>query len=281
VTQRSPTAQRRRLGRLLRELRERAHISGDNAAAAVDRSASWISRIESGQTALRQRELRDLLVLYRADNPETQLELERLAAAGRQQGWWNEYAEAMSPKLMRFVGLESDATSIFTFQDRIFPGLLQTTAYMQALHALSVPEAGKELVDARIRIRQKRQKLLDSDEPPHFIAIIDEAVLKRDIGGREVMRDQLRHLLQVARQGLVELRILSFANLTMPLHSFIMLHFEADPPAVFVDTLSGGFLEEGDTIVREYQPVAEHLLQIALATDESRKIIQRAINDLS
>src|SRR4051794_32457565 len=136
----SPTAQRRRLGRLLRDLRERRDLNGDEAAAAVERSASWLSRIESGQAGLRQRELRDLLDLYGLTDAGRRTELEQMADAGRQRAWWSEYADALAPSFLRYVGLEADAASILVFEDRVMPGLLQSPAYISSLFALAVPE---------------------------------------------------------------------------------------------------------------------------------------------
>ncbi|WP_204009309.1 DUF5753 domain-containing protein [Virgisporangium aurantiacum] len=276
MTRGSPTAQRRRLGRLLRSLREQAGLNGEDAGAAVERSASWLSRIESGQAALRLRELRDLLGVYGVTDPARIASFEQLANAGRQRGWWSDYSD-VSSTFARYVGLETDAAAISTFEDRVIPGLLQSPGYMRALFNLAVPAPSPEVIEARIQVRARRQQILREADRPRFSLVLDEAVLRRRIGGAEVAREQLAHLLDAIDRQHVDLQILTFAGgAVMPLHAFTLLQFSEDPAVVYIDTLTGGVWEEGDTRTGTYAEIFAYLLTIALDRPASRHLIQVA-----
>jgi transcriptional regulator with XRE-family HTH domain len=273
----SPIAQRRRLGRLLRSLREQVGRTGEDAAAAVERSASWLSRIESGQSALRLRELRDLLQLYGLTDQARITELEGLANAGRQRGWWSRYGDVIPGAFARYIGLEADAIAISTFEDRVIPGLLQSPGYMRALFALGVPPPPAEVVESRVEIRTKRQELLRRAGRPRFTLILDEAVLRRRIGGEPVAREQLAFLLDAIEQEQVELQILTFeGGEVMPLHAFTVLRFDDDPAVVYIDTLTGGVWEEGNTVAGTYEKIFDYIRTIALPPQASRQYIQAA-----
>ena len=270
----SPTAQRRRLGRLLRSLREEKNLNGEEAAAAAERSASWLSRIESGQAALRQRELRDLLDLYGLKDQARRADLEQMANAGRQRGWWSDYTDVMDASFIRFVGLESEATTILTFEDHAIPGLLQSPLYMRGLFRLVVPALDAEVTEAWMEFRTLRQQLLREAERPHFTVILDEAVLQRPIGGSDVAHEQLSLLLDAIDGSLVEFQILPLSYERMPLHAFTVLQFEDDPTITHLDTLSGGVFEETSAMVGRYEKIFAYLRAIALGPPESRRIIE-------
>lgn len=270
----SPSAQRRRLGRVLRSLRERANLTGEEAAAAAERSASWLSRIESGQSALRLRELRDLLDLYGAPGAAERETLERLANAGRQRDWWADYVDALDASFARFVGLESEAATILTFEDHAIPGLLQSPAYMRALFRLAIPQPAAEVTKLAIEFRTRRQHLLQDVERPKFTVILDEAVLHRRIGGPDVAGEQLGYLLDAIDRGIVDFRVLPTDNERMPLHAFTVLQFDGDPTVAYIDTLSGGVLEESHTATETYEKIFAYLHTITLDPAASRRVVQ-------
>lgn len=270
----SPTAQRRRLGRALRSLREEKNLNGEEAAAAAERSASWLSRIESGQAGLRLRELRDLLDLYELNDPARRADLERMANAGRQRGWWTDYADVMDPSFARFIGLESEATTILTFEDHAIPGLLQSPAYMRSLFRLAVPPLATEAEESYFSFRVRRQEILRAHDRPRFAVILDEAVLHRRIGSPAVRHEQLTLLLEAVDREIVEFRILATSQERMPLHAFTILRFEEDPSVTHIDTLFRGILEEASTATQTYEAIFAYLTTIALDPSASRQIIQ-------
>jgi transcriptional regulator with XRE-family HTH domain len=269
----SPTAQRRRLGRMLRSLREGKNLNGEKAAAAAERSASWLSRIESGQAGLRLRELRDLLDLYGMTDPARRADFERMATAGRQPDWWTDYADVIDPAFVRFVGLESEATAILTFEDHAIPGLLQSPSYMRALFRLAVPQPAAKVTDAVFEFRTQRQNILQGDERPRFSAILDEAVLHRPVGGPEVAHEQLTLLLDAIDRELVEFQVLPSRRERMPLHAFTILRFEDDPTVTHIDTLLRGVFEEGPTATETYETIFSYLRSIALDPPASRQVV--------
>ncbi|WP_203933076.1 DUF5753 domain-containing protein [Virgisporangium ochraceum] len=259
---------------MLRSLREAANLNGEEAAAAAERSASWLSRIESGQAVLRLRELRDLLNHYRMDDPDRRAALERMATEGRERDWWTGYTDKLDPLFGRFVGLEAVASEILTFEDHAIPGLLQSPRYMQTLIRLAVPKPQPEVTEATIEFRTRRQGILHDEQRPHFVVILDEAVLHRRMGGQEVMREQFAFLLDAIDRGLVEFRILATTQERMPLHAFTILRFEDDPAVAHLDTLSGGVLEEGHTAIETYETIFAYLRTIAHDPPASRRVIQ-------
>src|SRR5262245_58694697 len=133
---RSPTMMRRRLGAALRTLRAESNKTFDDVAEHLERSQSWLSRVESGHIGIRNRELRDLLNLYEVRDSMLRSRLEALADSGRRRGWWSDYTNTLSPAFGRFIGFEADASLIRTYEDRVVPGLLQHPDYMSSLQHL-------------------------------------------------------------------------------------------------------------------------------------------------
>jgi transcriptional regulator with XRE-family HTH domain len=277
----SPSAYRRRLGRALRSLRESADLTGEGAAAAAERSASWLSRIESGRAALRLRELRDLLDHYGMTDPDVRADLERMANGGRQRDWWTAYTDKLFPSFARFMGLESEATAILTFEDHAIPGLLQSPSYVRALFRLAVPPTDDDVIDAMVEFRVRRQEVLRDEERPHFTVVLDEAVLHRRFGGPEVAREQFTFLLDAIDRELVEFHILESGRERMPLHAFTVLRFEDDPTVAHIDTLTGGVFEEGPSVTEKYEEIFSYLCDIALDPPASRRVIDTARKNLT
>jgi transcriptional regulator with XRE-family HTH domain len=283
VTNGSPTGARRRLGLALRRLRDEAGIAGDEAAGAVDRSASWISRIESGQSGLRSRELRDLLDLYRVSDTAQRIGLERLAEQGRQRAWWNQYADRLPASLIRYIGLEAESTSIELFQNIVVPGLLQTDEYMQAILEITALPLPTQEAQHVVAARHQRQKLLTDREGPTFTTIIEESILRRAYGSPAILRNQLRHLLQQSKKPSIDVRVLALTETAkaLPVHGFTILHFAEDPPIGYVETIGGGIVEEGPSVPETYGAVWKNLLRASLDREASRAFLDRAIRDLS
>lgn len=278
----SPTVRRRRLAARLRELREHANLTIDEVGDRLECSASKISRIETGHVGVTPRDVRDMLEVYGIDDDEREA-LVQLAREARKKGWWHAYNEVFTGS---FVGLESDASFLHTHQALLVPGLLQTEAYTRAVIRAIRPDAGEADVELRVRARVNRQKLITEEvNPPEYWAVIDEAVLRRVVGGPEVMRDQLKNLVELATLPHVTLQVVPFAagahaGMEGP---FLILGFpeQADPDVVYVEnTTSGVYLEQPEDVHR-YTLMFDHLRAAALKPDDTVELVDRTADRLS
>jgi transcriptional regulator with XRE-family HTH domain len=278
----SPTVRRRRLAARLRELREKANLTIDEVGDRLECSASKISRIETGHVGVTPRDVRDMLEVYGVEDDEREA-LVQLAREARKKGWWHAYNEVFTGA---FVGLESDASFLHTHQALLVPGLLQTEQYTRAVIRAIRPDAAETDVELRVRGRLNRQKLLtEESNPPEYWAVLDEAVLQRTVGGPEVMREQLKKLLEVASLPNVTLQVVPFragghAGMEAP---FLILGFpeQADPDVVYVEySTSGVYLEQPDHVHR-YTLMFDHLRAAALKPDDTLDLVDKAADRLS
>lgn len=281
----SPTIRRRRLGRALRDLRQRRGLTGDAAGMALDRSGSWISRVEGGRVGVRTRDLRDLLDLYGLADTRRREELEALAREGKQRGWWSRYAEALPEPLVVYIGLESAARSISAYHDRSVPGLLQTESYCRAIHRQGITTTGplsSEEVETRVQARMARQVHLEQD-PPRLNYLLDEAVLYRTIGGRETLKEQLEQLLVVARRPHVNLRVIPFTHgdRVAVTGSYTIMSFREDPDVAWLETPIGLTYEDGDAEVGVYRMIFDRLAKAALKAEATNALFRKAKEKLS
>ncbi|NIJ12769.1 transcriptional regulator with XRE-family HTH domain [Saccharomonospora amisosensis] len=271
-----PTVRRRRLASELRRLRERAELTIDEVGEKLECSASKISRIETGHVGVTPRDARDMLELYgvRGDEQEA---LVQLAREARKRGWWHAYNEVFTGA---FVGLEADASSLRAFQALLVPGLLQTERYARAvIHAMR-PDAADAEIERRVAARMTRQRLLSDPSPPEYWAVVDEAVLRRVVGGAEVMAEQLGRLADVAQLPHVTIQVVPFGAGAHPGMEgpFLILGFpeQADPDVVYVDSTSSGVYLELEPDVRRYALMFDHLRAAALGPDDSVNVIADA-----
>lgn len=277
----SPTVRRRRLGRILRDLREGQGMTGDEVGAALERSASWVSRIEIGKQGMRVRDLRDLLVLYGMTDDKVRSELEELAKEGKARGWWNKYGEAITGPYSAYIGFEAEASELLCYETVVMPGLLQTEEYARALFSNVHPPHSGDAVERRARIRMARQALLSRVDPVRLWAIMDESVVYRRIGDSQVMRNQLKHLIEVALLPNVTLQVAPFTAGAYPgaVHSFSVLRFPqaADPDLVYIEDWGGGVFAEGED-ARRYHEVFNHLRAAALSPLDSVEMIRKVLD---
>ena len=278
----SPTVRRRRLAARLRELRENATLTIDEVGEKLECSASKISRIETGHVGVTPRDVRDMLEVYGVADDERDA-LVQLAREARKRGWWHAYNEVFTGA---FVGLESDASFLHTHQALLVPGLLQTEAYTRAVIRAILPDVGEADVDLRVRGRLSRQKLLTEEpNPPEYWAVLDQAVVERVVGGPETMRDQLKHLVELASLPHVTLQVVPFsagahAGMEAP---FLILGFpeQADPDVVYVEySTSGVYLEQPEDVHR-YTLIFDHLRAAALKPDDTVELVDRVADRLS
>jgi transcriptional regulator with XRE-family HTH domain len=204
-----PTAARLRLGVQLRQLRQAADITRQDAGEAIRSSASKITRLELGRTSIKQRDLTDLLGLYGVD-PAGQASMMTLARAGNNLGWWREYGDAVAGWQATYLGLEQSASMIRGYEPRFVPELLQTPEYARALLTSRPRALDVDRTERQLAVLRRRQQILHREDPPHVWTVIDEGALRRLVGGPAVMRAQLGHLIDITRLGHVNIQVLPF-----------------------------------------------------------------------
>ncbi|MEV0567352.1 helix-turn-helix transcriptional regulator [Dactylosporangium sp. NPDC049742] len=269
----SPTLRRRQLGMELRRLREAAHVTIDHVAERLECSGSKISRIETGQTGVTPRDVRDMLDIYGVE-PQYAEQLLKIAREARQKGWWQLYGDVLTGA---YVGLEAAADHIRSYEALVVPGLLQTEEYAQAMIHAARPDISVTEVEKRVRVRMSRQSLVTQDDPIDLWVVLDEAVLRRPVGGRAVMRRQLEHLGTAAGWPNVTLQILPFsagAHAGMD-GTFTMLLYDesAGQNFVFASNAAGGLFLEKDDELQRYGFIFDYLRANALRPDESVSMI--------
>jgi hypothetical protein len=185
------------LGAHLRRLREAQGVSREDAGWEIRSSESKISRMELGRVGFKERDVLDLLALYRIDDAEERATLLARVREANAPGWWHSYSDVTPNWFQRYLGLEATAALIRTYEDQFVPGLLQTEDYARAVIPLGPGAAWQEEIARRVRLRLERQQVLTRPNPPKLWAVVDEAALRRPVGGARVMRDQLEALIGI------------------------------------------------------------------------------------
>ncbi|WP_236567722.1 MULTISPECIES: helix-turn-helix transcriptional regulator [unclassified Nocardiopsis] len=270
------TLRMRRLAAELRRLRESADLSREDVTEATRINASTLYRIEAAQTRPQVRTLHTLCDLYRVGNDKRN-ELLALTKNSGQQGWLETYPSELPTEYTNYILFESEARTVRNYESLFVPGLLQTEDYARAVIRGTLPLATHEQVEDRVRARLQRQELLHKPEPLRFRAVVDEAVLRRVVGGQRVMREQLLHLVTMARLPHVELQVIKFesgAHPGMP-GSFVLIDFPdlADPAVVYIDSMAGDLFLEGEVEVDRYSLIMEQLVGVALSPEQSRRLV--------
>lgn len=280
----SPTVRRRRLGLILRGLRERAGLTGEEVGAAIERSGSWVSRVETGRVGVRGRDLDDLLTVYRVDDRAVRDELLGLAKEGKQRGWWSKYADTLSGPYATYIGFEAEAEELLVYETLVVTGLLQTEDYSRALFAETVPPNTGDVIERKVKVRMARQELLTRDHPLKVWAILDESVLRRQIGGADVLCGQLKHLLEMSLLPHITLQVVSFDAGIHPgmIGNFTLVRFPTnhDSDIVYIEGVTGDIFEESEDALW-YHEVFDQLRAAALSPTETRHMIERARDELA
>lgn len=274
----SPTLRRRRLAARLRQLREQAGMTVAEAARAVEWTPSKVTWIETNRGKRpNPRDVRDLCDAYRVTDERERAHLEQLARDGRLKGWWDPYDAMLSERYATYIGLEAEAAEVLNFEPLMIPGLLQTPEYARAMLTSPFSELSPEEAEARVEVRMKRQEALYQEPPLRLVAIIDEAALHREVGGPEVMRAQLEHLIEATKLPRVTVQVIRFgagphASMT---GGFAVLRFPApdDPDAVYVDTPAGQLFVEEPGEVDRFRQAFDHLLGAAASPVDTIAVI--------
>jgi transcriptional regulator with XRE-family HTH domain len=275
-----PTVLRMLLGSQLRELREAAGISPDQAGYEIRGSRSKISRLEHGRVGFKERDVSDLLALYGVPDGERRDHMMLLAKQANNQGWWAKYDDVLPDWFETYVGLEQATSLIRTYELQFVPGLFQTEDYARAVTILGHRSASADEIERRVSLRLKRQQLLGAPNPRVW-AVIDESALRRPLGGRGVMRAQLRHLLEVADLPQVTLQLMPFerGGHSAAGGSFAILRFaEPDlPDIVYIEQLTGALYLDRREELDHYREVMNSLSAEAETPADSVALLARII----
>jgi transcriptional regulator with XRE-family HTH domain len=277
----SPTVRRRRLAAELRAIREGTNKSGDVVAHALKWSPSKISRYELARTGLKVQEVEKLLDYYQVTGSFRE-KLLALAEDAAQRGWWEDYADTLSPDYQQFIGLEHEATSIAIWHVALVTGLFQTEDYARNVIGSysSIEPVPRGTVERLVRVRKKRQELLVRQPPVTISLVLDESVLRRRVGDAQVMHDQLKRLADDADRPNVTLRILPFdTRHKVFAESFVIFSFGPDEGALYPDVVSSEHLKnvfslEGERETHIHRIVFQTLESSALDPDASKALIR-------
>lgn len=272
----SPAALRILLGAQLRRLRQAKRVSLEEAGNAIRASHSKISRLESGQVAFKDRDIVDLLTYYGVTDEKVREELRSRAVRANSPGWWHEYADVVPTWFEAYVSLEEAASEIRAYEVQFVPGLLQTADYARAVTMLTY--SNPKEIRSRVSLRMMRQAILDRPDSPSLWVVLDEAVLRRPVGGRSVMRAQLKHLIQVSQRPNVTIQVIPFkvGGHAAAGGPFSLLRFaELDlPDVVYMEQLNSAVYLNKRDVVDRYLPVFERLRTDALDPADSVKALR-------
>jgi DNA-binding XRE family transcriptional regulator len=273
----NPTVRRRRLGSLLRKLREQTGMTAEEVAQKLLVSQSKISRLENGRRSISPRDVRDLCEVYSVQD-ETMVDgLMTMARESRQRGWWHAFGDV---PYSVYIGLEAEASAVLSYESLFVPGLLQTPDYARAVIAGVQPESTAEQIDKRAHIRMVRQELIDTPENPLRVwAVLDEAALHREVGNPATMRKQLAHLIEYSLRPHITVQVLPFGVGAHPgmCGTFSILEFNdaLDANVVYLEGVTSDLYLEKESDVRLYSMMYEHLRAQALNADQTRELISR------
>jgi transcriptional regulator with XRE-family HTH domain len=279
----APAASRRKLGILLRQLRESGDYTGEQVAKHLRVRSPKIYRVEGGKVVPTHPELTMLMDLYQVTDEHREVLLQ-LAEEARRKGWYESYESVLPPKFENYVGLESDATSLRAYEPSLVHGLLQTKDYAHAVLTAGNPAEHPDDIDLLVDLRMRRQELLTREHDPlQFWVVLEEVVLHRPVGGAQVLTEQLRHLLAVATElphvtiQIIPTSVGAHAGLA---GSFSILEFEpSSPEVIYVDSHGGNLTLEKTRDLRRCKLLYNNLLADALSTKESVQLIKAALED--
>jgi transcriptional regulator with XRE-family HTH domain len=278
----SPTVRRRRLALELRRLREAARLTCEEVAEHLECSTSKVSRIETGRVSVSPRDVRDMLDLYGVSAQEG-ASLVQLARDSRQKGWWHAYSDTIEPRFATYIGLESAASEIRIYEVTLIPGLLQTEEYARTVITAGTVGGDHDGVERNVALLMARQPPLTSDDPPRLWAVLDEAALRRTVGGAGLMRLQLDHLLDLSRLPNVAIQVIPFGAGAHPAmgRPFVILAFpeRADPDVVYLEDLTSALYVEDVDEVDRYNMFFNHLRATALSFEDSAALIMSVIKE--
>jgi transcriptional regulator with XRE-family HTH domain len=278
-----PTVRRRQLGLELRRLREAVGKTPKEAAEWLEITPSTLSKIELGRQTIKGTHVRLLAQLYNVGAPEIDTLL-RLAREANQRGWWAAYGDTVPDYVRAYLGLEEDAEELWAYESGLVFGLFQTPAYAEAIIRSFRQDDEPDEIARLVEIRAARQRRLFADQSPAMRVVLDEAVLRRKVGGHDVMSEQLRRISEVAQLPHVEVRVLPFEAGEHPSigTAFTLLRF-ADASAmnaVYLEHHMGALYLERPADLMRYTAMFEQLVGRSLSPDESLQLMATLASEL-
>ncbi|MEH0974414.1 helix-turn-helix transcriptional regulator [Micromonospora sp. CPCC 205546] len=279
-----PTVLRMLLGAQLRRLRESSGVTREGAGWEIRSSESKISRMELGRVGFKERDVADLLTLYGVTASEEREALLKLARDANSPGWWHRYGDVLPSWFQSYLGLEAAAALIRSYEVQFVPGLLQTREYARAVVLLGHGRAAPAEIERRVALRMQRQRLLHRENPPQLWAVVDEAALRRPIGGPQVMRDQVAALVEATKSPNIRLQVIPFAagGHAAAGGAFTILRFgdRELPDIVYIEQLTSAlYLDKRDDL--DYYAVAmERLCVEAEPPERTPEILGGILDEL-
>ena len=272
------------LGAQLRRLRETATVTRDDAGYHIRASGSKISRMELGRVSFKERDITDLLELYGVDDPAEREKLVQLTREANATPWYQKFQDVVPDWFHVFVGLEEAAQLIRVYEVQFVPGLLQTEEYARAVILQGAPGLDPDEVDRRVGLRMGRQKLLRRDSPPRYWVIIDEAALRRPMGGRDVHVGQIERLIDLVGEPNITIQVMPFkyGGHAAEGGAFTIMRFpETDlPDVVYMEYLTGAHYVDKPEEVERYAAVMERLSVAGTSPDRTREILTGMLKDI-
>lgn len=281
----SPVVQRRRLRGELRRIRQETGETQEQVAAAMDWSLSKLIRIENGSVGISTNDLKVLLGHYGIDDGDRIEELIALARAAKERSWWRVYSGIASPKLLQFVEYEAAAMITRNFEPLLIPGLLQTEEYAREVIGRLHEQIPKDHLGALVKLRMQRQELLEKDGPsPWYFFIMDEGVVRRLVGGQDVMRRQLRHLTELADKDNVTIEIVPYsAGINRGMHGpFVVFEFpeSEDDDVLYLESPGGDLINRDDQeVIYAYREIFEELRHMSLGKEGTVEFLHELLDE--
>jgi transcriptional regulator with XRE-family HTH domain len=277
------TVLRMLLGSQLRRLREAAGITPEQAGYEIRASRSKISRLENGRVRLKSRDMTDLLALYGMTDQGLRSKFLALVRQSNTPDWWTTYSDILPDWFETYLGFEAAAATIRSFEVQFVHGLFQTEDYARAVTRLGRKTLPAGEIERRVALRLKRQDLLNRPNPPRIWSVMDEAVLRRPVGGPAVMRAQFQHLIEVAEFPHVTLQVIPFAKggHVGESGSFTVLRFEERdlPDVVYIEQLTGAIYLDQRSDVEHYLEVVDELSGEALTPAGTTRFIEQVARE--
>jgi hypothetical protein len=279
-----PTVLRMLLGAQLRRLREAAGITRDEAGYHIRASGSKISRLELGRVSFKERDVNDLLEYYGVSDPAEHDKLIQLTKEANATPWHQKFQDVMPDWFQVYVGLEEAAQLIRVYEVQFVPGLLQTQDYARAVVISGAPGMEPDEVERRVALRMGRQKILTRENPPRYWVIMDEAALKRPMGGRDVHVAQIEQLIELVGEPNITLQVMPFryGGHAADGGPFTIMRFpETDlPDVVYMEYLTGAHYIDKPDEVERYAAVMERLSVACTSPDKTREILTGMLKEI-
>lgn len=279
-----PTVLRMLLGAQLRRLRETAGVTRDDAGYHIRASGSKISRMELGRVSFKERDVTDLLEFYGIHDPAEKEKLVQLTREANATPWYQKFQDVVPDWFHVFVGLEEAAQLIRVYEVQFVPGLLQTEEYARAVILQGAPGLDPDEVERRVALRMGRQKLLTRENPPRYWVIMDEAALRRPMGGRDVHVGQIERLIDLVGEPNITIQVMPFryGGHAAEGGAFTIMRFpETDlPDVVYMEYLTGAHYVDKPEEVERYAAVMERLSVAGTSPDRTREILSGMLKEI-